>query len=38
MPHQQNAFGILGETAANMDDESADTVTMQVAALRYQVN
>jgi hypothetical protein len=36
MPHQQNAFGILGEMMAELDDESADTVTTQLAALTYQ--
>jgi hypothetical protein len=36
MPHQKNAFGILGETMANSDDEYADTVATQVAALTYQ--
>jgi hypothetical protein len=33
MPHQQNAFGILGETTADSDNESTDTVATQVAAL-----
>jgi hypothetical protein len=36
MPYQQNAFGILGETTADSDDKSADTVATQVAALTYQ--
>jgi hypothetical protein len=36
MPHQQNAFGIFGKTTADSDDESMDTVAMQVAALTYQ--
>jgi hypothetical protein len=36
MPHQQNAFGILGKTAADSDDKSVDVVAMQVVALTYQ--
>ncbi len=36
MPHQQNAFGILRETTANSDNESADTDATQVAASTYQ--
>jgi hypothetical protein len=36
MLHQQNAFGILGKTMADSDDESADMVATQVAALTYQ--
>jgi hypothetical protein len=36
MPHQQNAFGILGKTAANLDDKSEDRVATQVAVLTYQ--
>jgi hypothetical protein len=36
MPHQQNAFGILGQTSVNSDDKSADTVPTQMAALTYQ--
>jgi hypothetical protein len=36
MPHQQKAFGILGKTAANSDNKSADTVAKQVAALTYR--
>ncbi len=34
MPHQQNAFGILGQTES--DDNSVDTVATQVVALTYQ--
>jgi hypothetical protein len=34
MPHQQNAFGILGQTKS--DDKSVETVTTQVAALTFK--
>jgi hypothetical protein len=34
LPHQQNAFGNLGQTV--LDNDSVDTVTTQVAALTYQ--
>jgi hypothetical protein len=34
MPHQQNAFGMLGQN--NLDDDSVETVATQVAALTYQ--
>jgi hypothetical protein len=34
MPHQQNAFEILGQAESNND--SVDTVATQVAALTYQ--
>jgi hypothetical protein len=34
MPHQQYAFGALAE--ADLDDNTKDTVAMQVAALTYQ--
>jgi hypothetical protein len=33
-PFQQNAFGAL--TANNLDDDSANTVATQMAALTYQ--
>jgi hypothetical protein len=36
MPHQQNAFLILGQTAVDSDDKSTNTVATQVAALTYQ--
>jgi hypothetical protein len=36
MPYQQNAFGVLGKTTADSDDESAYTVVTQVAVLTYQ--
>jgi hypothetical protein len=36
MPHQLNVFEILGETTANLDDESANTVATQVVVLTYQ--
>jgi hypothetical protein len=36
LPHQQNAFGMLGPTCVDPDKESIDTVTTQVAALTYQ--
>ncbi len=36
MPHQQNSSRIFGETTANLDDKSTDTVTTQVVALTYQ--
>jgi hypothetical protein len=34
IPHQQNTFGILGQT--KLVDNSVDTVANQVAALTYQ--
>jgi hypothetical protein len=34
MPHQQNAFEILGQTES--DNKSVDTVATQVATLTYQ--
>jgi hypothetical protein len=36
MPHQQNAFGVLGQKTVDSDNKFADTVTTQVAALTYQ--
>jgi hypothetical protein len=35
MPHQQNAYGILGQTTVDSDNGSADTVFTQVVALTY---
>jgi hypothetical protein len=34
MPHQQNAFGILGQNKS--DDDSVETVATLVVALTYQ--
>jgi hypothetical protein len=36
LPHQQNAFCMLGPTCVNSDKESVDTVATQVVALMYQ--
>jgi hypothetical protein len=36
LPHQQNAFGMLGATCVDSDKKSNNTVAMQVAALTYQ--
>jgi hypothetical protein len=36
MPQEQNAFGILGQMAVNLDNESTNTVTTEVAAFTYQ--
>jgi hypothetical protein len=36
MLHQQNTFGMLGQTMVNSDDQSADTVATQVTALTCQ--
>jgi hypothetical protein len=36
MPHQQNAFGILGQTSVESNNKSADTVATHVAALTDQ--
>ncbi len=36
LPHQQNAFGMLRPTCVDSDEESINTVAMQVAALTNQ--
>ncbi len=36
LPYQQNAFGVLAASTHNLDQDSVETVTTQVAALTYQ--